>query len=666
MLNTTIRPIRFIAALSTLILLVLPSDAWAYGRKVHGRITETAFSRLSVDFRARLGITATTSIAGQTAQEWMIQGSQEEDNFPRPICHFFDPVNKTRLTIGRYPGFCFSILGTNRADWWALDPSKQGVQNGSDIADAAAHYREAVLGPNPGSRAVGGKYLFLDLGHVVHLVEDMSQPEHTRNDQHLTYSNFFLNNGYKPSIYESWADDWIAPATKNAGVSKVSFNGYPVLSLDSFESYFTTDQRTPDDRSVGRGLADFANRSFVTQDTNYGDYSPRTQCEIYPEPRIADATMRSRDFSYSVYAPDGSIVLQKVREDVFSLLLLDDNVTFDPTDDFHSHYSSIDIETRRYDPSARFYSLSDESYNSRAQMLIPRATGYAAGLVQRFFSGKLDAAWTKNPTTGKWDVKITNLGSEKIGADARIKVIYLAAPSYFGYGNSDDTARILDDPLAALVPNFAGIAAGASVEIKGFSIPFLRGSDPITQFERRIVIEGTVGKDSGRVVSLVQNPIAITKKSYDLDCWSGGRCLLYAGTPNETDFEEVSIGGGTWTRECTFTDTIPSNATITAMKANVQEIFVADSFSQTERMAVKINTAQSTCCQPIQASIVGLDHACFANPTSYDFVFPTPSIVPYVKGGTNKLTLIGTGDHPGTSMWLIRARVDLTYEVPIP
>lgn len=658
------RTIRSLTVLSLLVWCFLPAEVWAYGRPVHGKITENAFNRLSLDFRARLGITTATNISGQTAQEWMVQGSQEEDNLLRPTCHFFDPVNESRLTIGRYP-VCFSIVGTTRADWWALDPSRQSIGNGYDIVDARDHYKDAVLGPNLGSRKTALKHLFLALGHVMHLVEDMAQPEHTRNDQHLTFSNWFLNNGYKPSIYENWGDDWIAPANLNNGVSKVSFGGYPAVSFDTFESYFTTNQRTPDNRSIGRGMADFSNRSFVTQDTNYGDYNPRTQCEIYPEPRISDAYSRPKNTTYTVIRPDGTTTNVTVAEEIYSLDLYDPNVSFNVWDDFHTYLSSVDRETRTYDPQKRFYSLGDESYSSRANLLIPRATGYAAGLVNRFFSGKLDAAWTKNTTTGKWDVKITNLSTEKIGADAKIKAIYIASPSYFGRTNSDDTARILDDPIALLVPNFTGIApSGGSVEIKGLSIPYLRDTDPVTQFERRIIIEGTLGKETGRVVSLVQNPIAVAKKSYDVDCWSGGRCMLH---PAETDFEEVVLSGTGWSRECTFSDTLPSDATITAMKVNVQEVFVANSWTQIEQMAVKINTAQSLCCAAVQPAIIGVEAACNgANPTSYDFVFQLPSAVPYVKGGPNKLTIIGTGTNPGTEMWLIKARVDLTYERPVP
>jgi hypothetical protein len=49
-----------------------------------------------------------------------------------------------------------------------------------------------------------------------------------------------------------------------------------------------------------------------------------------------------------------------------------------------------------------------------------------------------------------------------------------------------------------------------------------------------------------------------------------------------------------------------------------------------------------------------------------EFNFPNPAAVQYVKGGANKLTLIGVGSTPGMMMLLISAHVDVTYERPAP
>jgi hypothetical protein len=42
-------------------------------------------------------------------------------------------------------------------------------------------YRNAILGPNAGARDASLAELFTSFGHIVHLVQDMAQPEHTRN-----------------------------------------------------------------------------------------------------------------------------------------------------------------------------------------------------------------------------------------------------------------------------------------------------------------------------------------------------------------------------------------------------------------------------------------------------------------------------------------------------
>lgn len=172
--------------------------------------------------------------------------------------------------------------------------------------------------------------------------------------------------------------------------------------------------------------------------------------------------------------------------------------------------STISIATiPRWDANASFYSLSDGSYQRRAELLIPRAVGYSDGFIEHFFRGKIDATWTQIGVGSlfAYELKITNRSEERIGADAAISAIYRATEGYFD-GTSDDAGTILRNaPLAGLVPGFPGLDPGQSVK---FVVPSVFGSkegDSLLGFERRIALRGTLGSEVDGVIGLVQKPV---------------------------------------------------------------------------------------------------------------------------------------------------------------
>jgi hypothetical protein len=93
-------------------------------------------------------------------QEFVVRGAVEEDNpKERALNHFYDPiydigVNNYRPSYG-----------------WALNPNAGNEYSWQVGVDAYAR------GDNDTAMLV--------LGHVLHLIEDSSVPDHTRNDAHI-------------------------------------------------------------------------------------------------------------------------------------------------------------------------------------------------------------------------------------------------------------------------------------------------------------------------------------------------------------------------------------------------------------------------------------------------------------------------------------------------
>lgn len=491
------------------VLVASAESLYAYKEEVHEAMTGHVYDRLTIDFASRLGIQR-QSEASKTLRALMIQAAFDEDHTgwteQRPLNHFYDPLHEGKAL--RVPANFCNELG-QPADEWALNAAG-ATGNVWSMHEAKARYESALLGPNPGTRNVFLGDLFTTFGHVAHLIQDMAQPEHTRNDQHLPGSQKLLGNGVEASIYEDWGGQHLA----DSKISMINFDGYPAVRLPDYASYFHTNHMEGG-RPAGKGMADYSSTNFVTQDTNYhdedpywhcpGSSPPSKKCDYFSEPKLAEsvATLR-KDQLYAVYDGVGHIEVL-VDEEVYRSFPRDRYLGKLDDDFFHTFRSSIDIETGRYGCKP-LYSLGDGSYLNRAALLVPRAVAYSAGIVEHFFRGAIGATWKAvEDVHGVYQLTITNQSAEPIGVDARLSAIFVAPPEYFGRSNSDDTMPIYDEQfISELVPSFAGLPPGQSITLPYVTVPGLAPGDTLGTFERRLVIKGSLGSEAHAVIGFVQ------------------------------------------------------------------------------------------------------------------------------------------------------------------
>ncbi|MEK7463469.1 MAG: lamin tail domain-containing protein [Patescibacteria group bacterium] len=185
-------------------------------------------------------------------KSYIIDGSRREDDAPRWTNHFYDPVNNLGLNDPRW-GSGFS------SKEWAQSDSKQTtfinrpikyvasmltVSEQENIKDMDVNFtwQQAVRYYRDGKIE---KAMFV-LGHVLHLIEDASVPDHTRNDGHPEP----LGDG---SPYEIFSSKF---SLKNPDtnlttrlVNKKPFDNMPVLS-----NYFDE-------------MAKYSNNNFYSKDT---------------------------------------------------------------------------------------------------------------------------------------------------------------------------------------------------------------------------------------------------------------------------------------------------------------------------------------------------------------------------------------------------------------
>jgi len=150
---------------------IIISSALCFGRALafddkttHPALTENIAEVYNANFEIKL--------SGQEV-EWIKKGSVEEDKFPRPANHFFEP----NLGIG--------MAGLANSKSWAQSGSLQKITGDYSWPTALRAY---VQGDK--------EKAFIALGHILHLLEDKAVPAHTRLDEHLTEGD----------PYEGWAE----------------------------------------------------------------------------------------------------------------------------------------------------------------------------------------------------------------------------------------------------------------------------------------------------------------------------------------------------------------------------------------------------------------------------------------------------------------------------
>lgn len=146
--------------------------------------------------------------------EWIIQGAIEEDTPIRWMNHFYNPITSEGLGI-----FVSSKV-------WVQSSS---LQKTYFLSKGDQTWQKAVNSYAKGDK----KEAFIALGHILHLIEDMSVPAHTRGDAHP-----------EGDLYESWA--------KENGINNIS--GISPVNFNNLDNYFDN-------------LAGYSNKYFLSKDT---------------------------------------------------------------------------------------------------------------------------------------------------------------------------------------------------------------------------------------------------------------------------------------------------------------------------------------------------------------------------------------------------------------
>jgi hypothetical protein len=484
-------------------------------------------SKLAVDSIAR------PQINDGTAAGWIEEGSVVEDGDSdcdsRVRNHFYNPLDNAGYSRG-------AIQGAPSVDWGLEDPGSINGQENS-YSDARGYFWSALTAENDAERQRNLALTFRSVGQVIHLIQDAAQPQHTRNDSHagLTCPLTLGLLGPK-SLYEAYADGL-------AKTGHLDYAGYANVSLPRPRDYW--------DDEVGRGIAEFSNRNFVSAGTNFvGPPDNLGPAPGFPSPNDVGAQTSTVDVQTvmpGVNLNGTMTFIGTPYDDAYTM-----EAGFNPRTSTYSVFSA-DLAAHGLLPR---YALNRLTFDSALALLVPRAVGYSAGLIDHFFRGTLEIAppdrftylvapyQDGNGSFTKLKVKVRNttpaaeMGTGTVQAVVRYRKASLADPLLYPAAAGLDA-----DPSYAVSKPLENVSIGR--ELQPLDFDFSESPIPVKVGDVSVIVSfrgpllGTSFTDNDAIAfgakDVFEPQLVDFGNSTDYDCYQGALFDVVGATAAQRD-----------------------------------------------------------------------------------------------------------------------------------
>lgn len=516
-----------IIRLILIVILAYQCELYAYSKNVHEQITKKTIDqninlkKYLTDIGFSKGVD--TLLNHVTIRDWVITGSWMEDvGYDIATSHYYEPISNKGYSV---LGVEIGQSAYNRAN----DPT-----NSMSWIWARSHFYEALTTNFNGRREPAFADVFRALGQVMHLVQDVAVPAHTRNDFHLDgepyeayIGKIFKRLNYTSIPFQYW----------NALVSQ----GAPKQFWD-LESY----NGSVADDSGYIGLAEYTSANFFSQDTIFKDFPhPARENTNFEDFGLLPITVittpggiNHNTFYISGYGKKYLAAMKYFAAELFN--------------------SPIPLPIKKYELTPTLDNRCHEEY---AQKLIPRAVGYSAGLLDYFFRGNIEItlpdsgvyAQIQPPATGFTQIKLmaknTSANGEQmnngtielvVGYRLAIDNPFLNYPETYPFqAENEMTYRV--------VPEKNGIRSipyNGSVELT-----FDLSQNPIPLWAINVMIQlvyhGWLGSEDGAVVvgfKDISEPTPVDLFN-DMDKICLNKILYTAGSPEAIDQVDTNNNG---------------------------------------------------------------------------------------------------------------------------
>jgi len=492
-------------------LVLFGSVMFAHDVPVHQQITANAADTALTFSAAYAGFLSTVSgdIAIADARKSLIEGSAREDDpvsFSSPqdgghfrsLNHFYDPLDQV---YGK--GLSDDIpdrrklLGTNSFAW-------ASVFNGFGITlsynpnpintwswqNARSNQWAGLTATNQVDRITALTNMFRAMGQVMHLLEDTSQPQHVRNEQHLDKIPYLKISAPWRSPIEDYGNDHYLQLNYQHSILDWRAVGFKKLE-DFWDRHLYNGVGTvllaAENGGAQLGLAEWCNGNFLGARHMYPDHQNEYNSDgtknikWYPYPSLNHSTdypQIKANFPAAVH-PIGlkngqqgsSIYVDKT----------DDGVKF-------SYLSRLTFFGASFPYTEQMTIYDDNVLKSYHDQLIPKAVEYSAGLLDYFFRGTLSATVVGyDSNLQQYTNHVINTSSNDFSGGA----FYLFMQANGGRGLIQSNALI------------GTLASGASTNLT-FSTTL-----PTNPFDLYLVYQGTIGITNGTPLDPADAGIAI-------------------------------------------------------------------------------------------------------------------------------------------------------------
>lgn len=429
----------------------------------------------------------------------LVDGRVPEDCNPKPrgeidrvLNHFFDPKANGGSGQGLRTSFA---SGASAADW-ALGTTNAfaspmlpdaGRKNTYSIVDARQAMYYALSGRVPAgqqadetTRNAWWATTFRALGDVMHVLEDMAQPQHTRNEPH------------PGSPFELYVDERAGSVNRyvtgtRASAPRASLPLGTYALADPRPSRYSAFWHTTDKK----GLADVSNANFLTDNRNL--LSP---INPYSEPSrdLLDYVREAASFP-ELIEPGAQISFLSLRNEP---RVIDGHAFRMTTESVFSAFCK---------PQPACYSMNFHNYDDQIADLVPQAIAYSAGLLDYFFRGRIDLVKDGSRPNG---LLIRNLGPEPL--EGAFEMYYDAKD---GLRKPVRRADGTDVAWQSATQQGAALASGKDLPVAS---DFIAPADAKTPGEYVLVFRGDMGeeKHSGDFVGAVAAKVVKAPKPSSL------------------------------------------------------------------------------------------------------------------------------------------------------
>jgi hypothetical protein len=370
----------------------------AVGPELDGLISDAIEENFELD----------SALLSKSMRDWILDGSEEEDDGFRPLHHFHDPLQSPAEEAG------LSLDGTSidfrSAAVWALSPA--GVQRsalpftGNDPHyslswyDAREHYYLALTAPDRQFRERNLIAVARAVGAVMHLIQDSSAPSHVRNDAHFPGVNILgATIADDSDDFHFWCErrnDLIGQLADQPifADEELMWTEHPDLVLpianlfdyDRYTGGAPSETTEPFAHSPRTGLSEFANANFFSEDTVFIDLGP-----VYLQPPLFGLRpLGAQEFPRPVF---------------YALDRLDEGSP-------RSLVEPVILQTVY--PLPLYTLANDAVHQAYATRLIPRATGYSSEVPMYFFRGGVEVE-----AVSSTEIRLINTGDELIDGTFR-------------------------------------------------------------------------------------------------------------------------------------------------------------------------------------------------------------------------------------------------------